>query len=163
DYYDGLGAEITEFAFSHYGPVYANRAKMVKTLTAPRRWLDVGCGHGHFCCAARQALPGVELDGLDWGESVEGARRRRCVDQAHRGSLPAVAASLRGRYDVVSMFHYLEHVLDPAAEIAAAREVLEPGGYLVIEVPEPDSVIGRALGPLWVNWLQPQHLRFLSI
>jgi len=62
---------------------------------------------------------------------------------------------------VVSMFHYLEHVIDPGSEIAAARVVLEPGGYLVIEVPEPDSVIGRALGSFWVNWLQPQHLHLM--
>ncbi len=163
DYYDGLGADITELAFSNYGPVYANRAKMMQALTTPRRWLDVGCGHGHFCRAAREALPNTELDGLDWGTSVDDAQRRRWIDQAHRGSLPALAPTLRGRYDVVSMFHYLEHVLDPAAEIAAAREVLEPGGYLVIEVPEPDSKIGRALGSYWVNWLQPQHLQFLSI
>ena len=163
DYYDGLGAEITEFAFSNYGPVYANRARMVKSLTSPRKWLDVGCGHGHFCCAAREAFPGIDLDGLDWSESVEDAHNRKWIDRAHRGSLIALAPSLRGRYDVLSMFHYLEHVLDPAAEIAAAHEVLEPGGYLVIEVPEPDSVVGRALGRLWVNWLQPQHLQFLSI
>jgi SAM-dependent methyltransferase len=163
DYYDGMGADITELAFSNYGPVYVNRANMMKALTRPQRWLDVGCGHGHFCRAARDALPGTELHGLDWGTSVDDAQRRGWIDRAHRGSLPDLASALRRRYDVVSMFHYLEHVIDPAAEIAAAREVLEPGGYLVIEVPEPDSLIGRALGSFWVNWLQPQHLQFLSI
>ena len=163
DYYDGLGADITEYAFSNYGPVYRDRARMMMELTNPRRWLDVGCGHGHFCCATRDTLPGTEMHGLDWGASVEDAKRRGWIDHAHRGSLPEVAATLGRSYDVVSMFHYMEHVLEPAREIAAAREVLEPGGYLIIEVPEPDSLIGRALGRLWVNWLQPQHLRFLSI
>src|SRR5262249_60291356 len=67
------------------------------------------------------------------------------------------------RHAVDGLSHSPEHVSDPAAESAAAREVLEPGGYLVIEVPDPDSLIGRALGSFWVNWLQPQHLQFLSI
>jgi SAM-dependent methyltransferase len=163
DYYDGLGADMVEFAFSSYGSVYRKRAEMMNAISPPRRWLDVGCGQGHFCCAARDHLPGVELHGLDWGASVEEAARRGWIDRAYRGSLPEFAGTLDERYDVVSMFHYLEHVLDPRAELEGARKLLVPGGHVIIEVPEPDSLIGRALGRFWVNWLQPQHLRFLSI
>jgi SAM-dependent methyltransferase len=164
DYYDGLGAELTERVFSSYGDVYARRARMVgEVVEQPARWLDVGCGHGHFCCAARDELKGVEYHGLDLSESVEEAYRRGWIDKPLRGLFPELAPELANSYDVVSMHHYLEHVLDPAAEIEAARTALVPGGYLLVEVPAPESRLGRMLGRFWVNWLQPQHLHFVSM
>jgi hypothetical protein len=40
--------------------------------------------------------------------------------------------------------------------------VLEPGGLLLIELPDASSWLGRLLGRYWAPWLQPQHLHFLS-
>jgi hypothetical protein len=61
------------------------------------------------------------------------------------------------------MYHYLEHTREPLAELRAADRVLVPGGYLVIEVPDPDCLYGRLLGARWISWFQPQHLHFLSL
>ena len=162
DFYDGLGEDQTETVFSNYGRTYGARADMVKAVTTPGKWLDVGCGHGHFCCAARDYLPSTEFHGLDMSESVEEAVRRQWVQKAHRGLFPQLAPHLREQYDIVSMHHYLEHVIDHEAEIAAARQALRLGGHLLIEVPDPASWMGRLLGRWWVLWLQPQHLHFVS-
>jgi SAM-dependent methyltransferase len=61
------------------------------------------------------------------------------------------------------MSHYLEHVLDPRAELEAAARVLPAGGLLFIEVPDPESRLGRVLGSYWAPWFQPQHLNFLNV
>jgi hypothetical protein len=61
------------------------------------------------------------------------------------------------------MHHYLEHTREPAEEIDAAAAVLEPGGHLLVEVPDPDCRHGRALGWLWGPWFQPQHQHFVSV
>jgi hypothetical protein len=76
-----------------------------------------------------------------------------------------VAPELRSgeRYDVVTMSHYLEHTIDPIAEIRAANLVLADGGVLMVEVPDPASRIGKIFGQLWIPHLQPQHLHFVSI
>jgi SAM-dependent methyltransferase len=68
---------------------------------------------------------------------------------------------LAGGFDVVSMHHYLEHTRDPLAELDAAATVLEPGGWLSIEVPDPECDFGRWFGSLWGPWFQPQHQHFL--
>ena len=60
------------------------------------------------------------------------------------------------------MSHYLEHTPDPRAEFDAARMALASGGHLLIEVPNPESILGRILGRCWVGFLQPQHLHLLS-
>jgi SAM-dependent methyltransferase len=163
DVYDGLGAETTRQLFESPANPYVARAQTVLDVAerAPTAWLDVGCGHGHFCAAARSLLPDARFDGLDMSSSVDDAHRRGWIDTAHRGLFPEVAMELTG-YDVVSMSHYLEHTLDPRAEIRAARAVLRDGGLLFIEVPEPESPYADRFRQFWVPWLQPQHLHFLS-
>lgn len=165
DFYDGLGAESMETVFSGSLVSYLERARMVADVQRPQRWLDVGAGHGHFCCIAREILPDTRFDGLDMSDSIDDAVRRRWVDAGIRGLFPEVAPDLERsgvRYDVVSMSHYLEHTLDPRAEIAAARRVLPEGGLFLIEVPDPESRLGRVFGRQWMPWFQPQHLHFVS-
>lgn len=167
DFYDGMGAEHTELVFGAGRPSYRGRAALVQSAAVvpadePRHWLDVGAGQGHFCLVARSIWPKATFDGLDIGAGIDEAERRGWVDRAWRGLFPDVAPSLEGRYDVVSMHHYLEHTDDPAVELDAARTVLEPGGLLLIELPDASSWLGRRLGRYWAPWLQPQHLHFLS-
>ena len=68
-----------------------------------------------------------------------------------------------GRYDVVSMHHYLEHTRDPLAELDAAAEVLPVGGYLLIELPDPQWRLARLFGRYWMPWFQPQHQHMMPI
>nr|HEX4315320.1 class I SAM-dependent methyltransferase [Kofleriaceae bacterium] len=163
DFYDGLGEDGMEFVFGYGVDPYLQRARMVKAAElAPKRWLDIGAGHGHFCMAARAELPGTTFDGLDFGDSIAEAERRGWVDTAYRGMFPELAKDFAGRYDALSMSHYLEHTLDPRAEIDAAATALAPGGCLLIEVPDPEFWLGRALGRWWLPWFQPQHQHLLS-
>jgi SAM-dependent methyltransferase len=94
---------------------------------------------------------------------VQLAEKQGRLDRGFRGSLPELAPGLAGQYDVVSMFHYLEHSTDPRRELAAAREALRPGGQLLIEVPDPQSRYARLLGRWWLPWLQPQHLNLVPV
>ncbi|WP_394850712.1 class I SAM-dependent methyltransferase [Pendulispora brunnea] len=165
DFYDGHGEEELAGLFASTPDLYRARARMVAGVDQPRRWLDVGAGHGHFCSIARDILPNTRFDGLDLAESIEDAERRRWVDRGIRGLFPEVAPTLVAaaeRYDVISMSHYLEHTTDPRAEIAAAADVLQEGGLFFIEVPDPESRFARLLGRQWMPWFQPQHLHFLS-
>ncbi len=155
DFYDGLGATALEEVFGFSPEPYLDRAR--QAIPTPRNWLDVGGGHGHFCNVARTVWPGTRFDALDIGAGIEEAARRRWVDHAYRGFFPELAAEVKGRYDIISMFHYLEHTRDPRAELDAAAAVLEPGGHLLIEVPNPDSPAARLYGALWPGWLIPQH------
>jgi ubiquinone/menaquinone biosynthesis C-methylase UbiE len=163
DFYDGLGQETWERTFSSMGDAYRARAEMVRRQVTPKAWLDVGCGYGHFAKDARPVLPETRFDGLDFGASVDEGRRRGWLDTAYNGSFADLADELTGRYDVVSMHHYLEHTRDQKAELDTAARVLGPGGHLLIEVPDPECVMGRLLGHWWVAWFQPQHQHFVPL
>ncbi|MDF1563288.1 MAG: class I SAM-dependent methyltransferase [Deltaproteobacteria bacterium] len=161
DFYDGLGEAGMETIFGASLPAYHARAQALEGLSDPKRWLDVGGGHGHFCVIAREHFPGCRFEILDLADSVEAAKRRGWVDEGHRGLFPESAEGL-GRYDVVSMSHYLEHVRDQEAEIEAAARVLPVGGHLMIEIPDPESKLPKLLGRHWIPFFQPQHQHFLA-
>ncbi|MFI1769422.1 class I SAM-dependent methyltransferase [Streptomyces sp. NPDC020800] len=162
DFYEGLGDRAAARMFG--GRIHAKRfrgsvrALMRPGQARPRRWLDVGTGRGYFCATAQEELPDTVFDGLDRSESVERAAKEGRLSTAYRGQLTELTAHITGRYDVVSMFHYLEHTLKPREELVAARSALRPGGYLFIEMPNPESPFGRLLGSRWMPWFQPQHL-----
>jgi SAM-dependent methyltransferase len=102
------------------------------------------------------------FDGVDISESIDDAVRRRWIASGYRALFPDIAEKLAGKYDVVSMSHYLEHTRDPAAEIQAAAKALRTGGALMVEVPDPESRLGTVLGRWWLPWFQPQHQHFVS-
>ncbi|MGW6020755.1 class I SAM-dependent methyltransferase [Streptomyces sp. NPDC055099] len=132
------------------------RARAMGRFIEPESWLDVETGLGHFPAVAQEVHPYTSFDGLDLTGRVEEGRRAGRVEEAHRGLLADLAPKLAGRYDALSMFHYLERSADPRIELIAARTVLRPGGHLMIEVPVPRSRYARILDTGWIR-PQPYH------
>lgn len=163
DFYDGLSEDFMNMVFGAPGQNYAARAQMLAGLLEPREWLDVGAGHGHFCRVAKDLWPNTRFDGLDMSRSIEEAERRGWVGRGYRGMFPELAPRIEGAYDVVSMHHYLEHTREPLEELAAAARVVRPGGYCLIELPDPECPLGTALGRYWLPWFQPQHQHFIPL
>ncbi|MEU9140363.1 class I SAM-dependent methyltransferase [Streptomyces sp. NPDC048404] len=140
-------------------------ARALLPFAEPESWLDIGTGHGHFPAVAKEIHPYTSFDGLDPTRRVERARAAGRVEEAHVGRLtdPRIAERLRARYDVVSMFHHLEHTPEPRQELRAALAVLRPGGHLLVEVPDPDCAFGALLGKWWVAYGQPRHLHLMPL
>ncbi|MFI8945702.1 class I SAM-dependent methyltransferase [Streptomyces sp. NPDC053750] len=112
---------------------------MLGRCPEPESWLDVGTGDADFPLAARAYFPYTSFDGLDPTHRVLRARAVERVEEAFVGRLtdPHIAARLRARYDVVSLFQQLERVPNPRAELRAALQVLRPGGHLLVDVADP--------------------------
>jgi SAM-dependent methyltransferase len=163
DFYDGLGASTTETMFSWQTEFYESRARAVAPFLTPSHWLDIGAGYGHFAHAAREIWPDTTFDGLDQGTALAVGHARGWLDNIHQGQLVDLATDLTGRYDVVSMFHYLEHLTEPRAQLDLAAQLLAPGAYLMVEVPDPEFRLGRVLGPLWTPCHTLQHLHLIPL
>ena len=92
--------------------------------------LDVGCGDGLLLPRLQHfgLVEGVESDGsliTDQGRGCGGIHRVEFGADFEPGR----------RYDLVLMLDLLEHVDDPGAVLRRGRELLRPGGRLVVTVP----------------------------
>ena len=130
------------------------RRQMMRLIEPGTRALDVGCGAGEFLLGLRTI--GVEqLDGIDFNETVI----RDLDSQGINGfcgtflDFPATASS----YTLISMNNYLEHTLDPIAELQKSWRLLQAGSYLVGEVPGFDSLDRRLFGRFWGGNHVPRH------
>ena len=161
DFYDGLNFSKMKKAMRRKRATYRKRASaLLLFTTTPATWLDVGAAHGHFCETARNVFPGAVFHGLDASGSLAEAVVQGRLDRAFQMELPALLNSPQRAigYDVISMFHVLEHVAEPRIYLECAMQLLKPGGLMVMEVPNPACPMARLLGRYWLPWLQPQHL-----
>lgn len=117
--------------------------------------LDVGCGGGLFLGMMRER--GYRVVGLDFSrDAAEVAWKQQ--------SVPAIVADFekaplrRGAFAAVTMFHVVEHLYDPAAYFAAARELLAKDGRLIVQAPNAASGQARLLGRRWNGYDVPRHL-----
>jgi len=117
--------------------------------------LDVGCGGGLFLGVLQER--GARVLGLDNSEeAARAAWEQNRVTVVLGDLLRAPVAA--GGCGVVTMFHVLEHLPDPAGFLRAARDLLRPAGRLVVQVPNLDCWQYRLLGRKWNGVDVPRHL-----
>lgn len=66
------------------------------------------------------------------------------------------------KFDVISMWHVLEHVVDLNERIARLRDLLKPGAYMFIAVPNIESYDAVFYGKYWAALDVPRHLYHFS-
>lgn len=122
-------------------------------LDAKSEVLDVGCAVGTFLKKVRDRH-GARVTGVDFADlgahpALDG------VD--FRCGLFCDEDFGDRQFDLITMWHYLEHDYDPMRTLATARDLLKPNGRLVIEVPRLDSTTFRMYGDRWPGLQAPQH------
>lgn len=97
------------------------------------------------------------MTGLDAAVGVVQHVREQHGLTALVGTLPH--SELRpGSFDVVTMWHSLEHVHRPLAILREAYRLLVPGGKLIIATPNIESLPFRVFGRSWFGLDLPRHL-----
>ena len=139
EYYSGTEAEI-EANRVRYVDVSKFLLNEIDALHPVRgRLLDIGCGYGFFLAAAEQ--DGWSVSGTDLSEiAVEYVRSRHGIADVHVTDLSGDELTDE-RFDVINMTNVLEHVPSPTEVLGACVRRLEPGGLLVVRVPNMDYSI----------------------
>jgi SAM-dependent methyltransferase len=129
----------------------------------PGRLLDIGCATGDFVWLL--AAQGWQVAGNDLSAAaIEQARRRFPAPLRgafHSGSL-ASAQFAPESFDVVTLWHTIEHLPDPAGTLREAWRLLRPGGMLLIQTPAWLSLESQLWGPYWSGYDCPRHLYIFS-
>jgi len=117
--------------------------------------LDIGAGTGDFLAAANsRGWHGIG------GEPSEKARK---IASTKGISLFENTENLENHsFDVITMWHVLEHVFDPAAQILELKRLLKPTGSIIIAVPNFNSYDAKYYGAFWDAYDVPLHLWHFS-
>lgn len=136
-YHQAAGAEQAVFEQSSGLPA----SRSVKLLDAFRqsvnlqpagRMLDVGCGNGATLRAFGRVAPGWTKAGTEFDAKYRAeVEANPNTEPLHVGPV----ATVPGAFDVITMIHVLEHIVDPVAVLATLRGKLTPDGLLLVEVP----------------------------
>jgi 2-polyprenyl-3-methyl-5-hydroxy-6-metoxy-1,4-benzoquinol methylase len=120
---------------------FEHALEVLEREVSGRRLLDVGCGAGTFLAIA--APRGWDVHGIEMNRALcDAAERAVGPGRIVCGAFEALDPS-EARYDVITMWDVIEHVLDPAAFIARAQAMLRPGGVLVMCTPDEESLLAR--------------------
>jgi 2-polyprenyl-3-methyl-5-hydroxy-6-metoxy-1,4-benzoquinol methylase len=131
-----------------------------RLVSPPGQLLDVGAGAGFFLEeAGRGGWQVAGLEPSEWGQRY--AREVLHLATVRPGGFEALHTLPVASFQVVTAFDVLEHVLDPAALVAACARVVAPGGVLVLTTPKFDSVLAHLTGRFWYC-IFPAHLHYFS-
>lgn len=122
------------------------------------RLLDVGAGTGYFAAFMRDrgwSVTALEPDAT----ARQAASSRAGLEIRPIEDLEGLTAET---FDVITLWHVLEHVHDPAHYLDRFRNLLVPGGMLMIAVPNPESRDAIHYGTYWAAWDVPRHLWHFS-
>lgn len=115
--------------------------------------LDVGCGAGTFLTKMAD-LYGANVTGVDFKDLSQLPAFRRINFRYGLFYEQDFGSQL---FDLITMWHFLEHDYDPMRTLTTARDLLQPDGRLVIEVPRLDCVSWRLYRERWPGLQAPQH------
>lgn len=114
----------------------------------PKSVLEIGCGSGQFL---KKILSGVErVFGLDINEDA--------LIKARQEGIPVSSVELKSlekSFDMIFMFQVLEHLKDPGVFLSETIKKLNPGGILVLAVPNPDGCL-KDMGTVTLD-MPPHH------
>lgn len=163
NYYSYQMKKISPFALAVKARMDERKFKGIVGMHGrkPRSFLDVGCGDARYLkLMQRWGLPVQDVHGLEIDASVVAELRGHGLNVVcGRADTEAGLAHIAdGSLDLITMFHVIEHLDDPGAVIKNLARKLAPGGLLVVETPNFDSLDARIFGDrYWGGYHFPRH------
>lgn len=122
--------------------------------------LDTGSGRGHFM--AHAASRGYRVQGIEISPIAALYSEKTYGLKPYVLNLDHSTWHIEDTFDLITMWHVLEHLSDPITVLKKLGNCLKPHGRLIVEVPNINSIKFRLARPQqkWVGGNHPRHHRF---
>lgn len=154
-------AQLSSAASSFKG----SRITVVRTFARDKKVLDLGCVSHHYNFGRRKWLHSHVVEvaakcvGADYDEAGIKELKEAGYDVVHADVTGDISVLReRGPFDVVVAGEIIEHLPFPQALLTTAREVLKPGGHLVVTTPNPYAPHRQRMGANGRTWENVDHV-----
>ncbi|WP_264548559.1 class I SAM-dependent methyltransferase [Flavobacterium sp. N2820] len=119
------------------------------------RILDIGAGTGDFLLEAKNQ--NWEILGIEPNDKAKGIALGKGIKFGD-----TIEKLESNSFDVITMWHVLEHVPDVEHQVAELKRLLKPSGTIIIAVPNFKSYDAKHYGAFWAAYDVPRHLWHFS-
>ena len=122
------------------------------------RILDIGCGVGDFLNYAKEK--GCDITGIEPNDDARKIAEKKLNIKVFS---PAELENLPDNsFDIITMWHVLEHVADLKTEIHHLQRLLKNDGRLILALPNYKSFDAEYYKDKWAAYDVPRHLNHFS-
>ena len=131
----------------------SQKIRMIECYAAKVKLLDYGCGTGHFLSQAKKQ--GWEVQGVE-----PDAMARHNVDPCLANLVQPALSKLppKTRFNVITLFHVLEHVHDLHETLTHLISLLDKNGLIFLALPNYQSADAQHYQTYWAGYDLPRHL-----
>lgn len=144
---------IHQIAFQQY------KVDLVQRYADGGTLLEIGPGPGDFALLAKRAGYDVQVIEMD-ERCCEFLREKVGVQAVHDADTVRALQAL-GKFDVIALWHVIEHLPDPWSVLDALAEHAKPGAILILAAPNPHALQFRLFGGKWTHLDAPRHLELI--
>ena len=128
--------------------------KILNMLNGKGSLLDYGCGTGDFLLKAKNA--GLSVAGIEPHQKAREAATLKTSAKVFRSK--ESAETNPNKYDIITLWHSLEHVLDLKQTIIFLKNKLNPEGKIIVAVPNYNSFDAKHYKDKWAAYDTPRHI-----
>ncbi len=170
-----VGADLDEWEYPYYShdyypvidpqnvipdrPFIKHRVQQILHRKKFGKAVDLGCGLGETAVALARA--GYDAFGVEESENAVRFLKSTYPDVHWYQMSITDFIQDEGCFDVISLFHVLEHIPSPKMLCRSLSQALNPNGLLVVEVPDAGGGQARLRGWNWQHWL-PHHVNYFT-
>ena len=143
----------------HLEKRFRKRIEEIRQYVFPGSLLDVGCGAGYFLKLA--ADTGYSTQGVELSPYAAKYAQQNFGLRVFQGEL-ADAGFDRESFDIITLWHILEHVHDPGDFLGQVNGLLKKTGLLAVEVPNIRSLSARIAGVNWELMAPKEHFYYFN-
>lgn len=132
-----------------------NKLKLINAQSPKGRILDIGAGVGDFLQVAKN--DGWQTIGIEPSEKAKAIAKTKGVSFVEN-----LSELENNSFDIITMWHVLEHVPDLENQIKELKRLLKPNGTVLIAVPNFKSFDALHYGKYWAAYDVPIHLWHFS-
>ena len=129
-----------------------------------KKIIDIGGGYGDFVVQLSEKYSNSDITILEPGVSRITTSNKDNLTKINQLLNTTFSLENKEKYDIVSSFHVLEHVLNPIEFIQNCYNMLKPGGILYIEVPNQNNDLLEKSEYYRNNiWYMKAHISYFTV